>query len=138
MYQCILNVPLWNGWIKVIFSQLHGSPVLNTLLFKTLNWISATIFAELIQFGQNPKLTTPRTFWRERSVFHWRKISYLNFTYIFPLFLLFISYLHICILYIYIYIYIYNIYIFIYFKFLAYIGCFALFTKIKKEYGSSF
>ena len=43
------------------------------------------------QFGQNPKLTRPRTFWGLNLVFNWRKISYFKFTYIFPLFLLFIS-----------------------------------------------
>ena len=26
-YQCILNVPLWNDWSKVTYSQVHGSPV---------------------------------------------------------------------------------------------------------------
>ena len=26
---------------------------------KSLNWISATRFAELVQFGQDPKFTTP-------------------------------------------------------------------------------
>ena len=52
--------------------------------FKSLNWIPVTIFAELIQFGQDPKLRRPRTFWRERLMFHWRIISYFNFTYIAP------------------------------------------------------
>ena len=56
-----------------------------------IHWVSATIFAELIQFGQDPKLTRPRTFWRENLVFHWRKISCFNFTCIFPLVLLFTS-----------------------------------------------
>ena len=27
MHQCILNVPLWNDWSKVTYSQVHGSPV---------------------------------------------------------------------------------------------------------------
>ena len=27
----------------------------------------------------------PKTFWRKSLVFHWRKISYFNFTYVFPL-----------------------------------------------------
>ena len=51
MYQCILNVPLWNDWSKVTYSQVHGSPVLKALSFESLFWISATTFAELIQFG---------------------------------------------------------------------------------------
>ena len=56
MYQCMLNVPLWNHWSKVTYSQVHGSPGLKTLSFKSLNWTYSTIFAELIQFGQGPKL----------------------------------------------------------------------------------
>ena len=35
------------------------------------------------KFGQGSKLRRPRTFWRENLVFHWRKISYFNFTYIY-------------------------------------------------------
>ena len=60
MYQCILNVILWNDWSKVTHSQVHGSPVLKALSFKSFNWICATIFAELIQFGQDQKLKRPR------------------------------------------------------------------------------
>ena len=61
MYQCIiLNVPLWNDWSKVTYLQVHGS---SALLFKSSNWISAAIFAELIiQFGQDPKVRQARTF----------------------------------------------------------------------------
>ena len=62
--------------------------LLKTLSFKSLNWISATIFAELIRFGQDPKLRRLRTFWKENLVFHLKKISYFYFTYIFPLVLL--------------------------------------------------
>ena len=90
-YQYVLNVPLWNDWSKVVYSQVHGSPVLKTPSFKSLNWISVTIFAEFIQFAQGPNLRRPRTFWKENLLFHWRKISYFSFTYIFPLVLLFIS-----------------------------------------------
>ena len=97
MYQCILNIPLWNDWSKVKYSQVHGSLVLKVFLFKSLNWISAKIFAELIQFGQDPKLRRPRNFWLKTLKFHWRKISYFNFTYY-------------TFIYIYIYIYIYHIY----------------------------
>ena len=78
MYQCILNVPLWNDWSTVTYSQVHGSPVLKAPSFKSLSWISAKTFAEFIQFWQNPKLRRPRTFEREILVFHWRKISYLK------------------------------------------------------------
>ena len=35
MYQCILNVPLWNDWSKVTYSQIHGPPVLKTLLLQS-------------------------------------------------------------------------------------------------------
>ena len=45
------------------YSQVHGSPVLKALLFKSLRWISATTFAEFIMnFGQNPKLKRLRIF----------------------------------------------------------------------------
>ena len=44
------------------YSQVHDSPVLKALSFKGLTWISAGTFAELIQFGQDPKLRRPRTF----------------------------------------------------------------------------
>ena len=57
----------------------------------SLSWISVATFAELRQFGKNPKLRWPRTFWGERLVLHWISISYFKFTYIFPLVLLFIS-----------------------------------------------
>ena len=62
MYQCILNVPLGNDWSKVTYSQVHGSPLLKALSLKSLSWISATTFEEFIQFGQNRKLSRPRTF----------------------------------------------------------------------------
>ena len=48
MYQCILNVPLWNDWSKVTYSQVHGSPVLKALSFKSLSWISATTFVTVV------------------------------------------------------------------------------------------
>ena len=104
MYQCILNVPLWNDWSKVTYSQVHGSPVLKTLLLQSFWWISATRFAKLIQFWQDPKCRRNRTFWRK----NWRKISYFVFIYIFPLVLLLIIY--VCIyIYIYIFVYIYKL-----------------------------
>ena len=68
MYQCILNVPLWNDWRKETYSQVHGSPVLKTLLLQSFSWFSATTFAELIQFWQDPKCKRNRTFW-------WKKFS---------------------------------------------------------------
>ena len=70
IYQYILNVPLWNDWSKITYSEEHGSPVFKTLSFKSLNKISARIFAELIHFGQDPKLRRPRTFWKESLVFY--------------------------------------------------------------------
>ena len=42
MYQCILNVPLWNDSSKVTHSQVHGSPVLKALLLQSFQWISVT------------------------------------------------------------------------------------------------
>ena len=48
MYQCILNVPLWNDWIRVIYSQVHGSPAPKALLFESFQWIYAAEFADLI------------------------------------------------------------------------------------------
>ena len=121
MYQCILNVPLWNDWSKVKYLQVHGSLVLKVFLFKSLNWISAKIFAELIQFGQDPKLRRPRNFWLKTLKFHWRKISYFNFTYytfiyiyiyIYISHILYIFYIYLYFMnFIYLYIYIYIIYI---------------------------
>ena len=49
-YQCILNVPLWNDWRKVTYSQMHGCPVLKALSLESLSWISATAFAEIVLF----------------------------------------------------------------------------------------
>ena len=79
MYHCILNVPLWNNWSKVTYSQVRGSQVLKALLSRSLNWISTTAFPELIQFGQDPKLTNllQRKFcgWLKKYFmfqFHWR------------------------------------------------------------------
>ena len=40
---------------KVIYSQVHGSLVLETHLFETFNWISTTRLAELLQFWQGRK-----------------------------------------------------------------------------------
>ena len=60
-----LNVPLWNDWSKVTYSQVHGSLVLKALLLQSFQWISATSFAELIQFWQDPKCWRNRTFWRK-------------------------------------------------------------------------
>ena len=51
MYQCILNIILRNDWSKVTYSQVYDSPVLKALSFKRVSWISATTFAEFIQFG---------------------------------------------------------------------------------------
>ena len=34
MYQCVLNVPLWNDWSKVTYSQVQGSPVHKALFYK--------------------------------------------------------------------------------------------------------
>ena len=55
------------------------------------------------QNWQDPKCRRNRTFWRKSLMFHWRKISYFVFIYIFPLVLLFISSFQ---MYIYIYIYV--------------------------------
>ena len=34
MWQCILNLPLWNDWSKVTYLQVHGSPVLKLFYYK--------------------------------------------------------------------------------------------------------
>ena len=97
MYQCILNKPLWSDWSGGLCSLVHGSPVHKALSSKSLNWISATIFAEFIQFGQDLKLKRPRTFWRENSMFHWRKISsqfHLHFSASFPFYFPSFLYIH--------------------------------------------
>ena len=83
MHLCLLNLPQRNDWSKITFRQVHGSSVLKTLSFKSLNWISAAIFAELIQVGQGSKHRKSRTFWRKNMVFHGRKISYFILTYIY-------------------------------------------------------
>ena len=123
MYQCILNVPLWNDRSKVAYSQVHGSTVLKALSFKSLNWISATTFAEFIQFDQDPKLRRPRTFWRENLVFHWGKISYFNFTDVYIYIYIYRLYIsNICIyMLIYIYVYILCIYMYVYMYIYIYI-----------------
>ena len=91
LYQCILNVPLWNDWRKVRYSKVHDSPVLKALLLQSFQWISAIRFAELISFWQDPKCIRNRTFRRRNFVFPWTMIWYFVFVYIFPLVLLFIS-----------------------------------------------
>ena len=85
-----LFVWLWRGKSLLLFSILVFLLRLDIRIyiyiyisFKSLTWISATRFAEFIQFGQNPKLRKPRTFWGENLVFPWRKISYLKFSYIY-------------------------------------------------------
>ena len=64
VYQCILNVPLWNDWSKATYSQVLGSPMLKALSFESLNWISATRFAKLIQ-NLDSTFRIPRAFWRK-------------------------------------------------------------------------
>ena len=59
MYQWILNVPLWNDWSKVTYSQVHGSPVFKNLSFESLNWISVTRSTKFIQFWEGPKCKRP-------------------------------------------------------------------------------
>ena len=71
-----------------IFTSTWFSSAQNSFITKFLV-ISATRFAELIQFWQDPKCRRNRTFWRKKLGFHWRKISYFVFIY-FPLVLLFI------------------------------------------------
>ena len=61
MYQCILNIILRTDSSKVTYSQVYDSPVLKALSFKRVSWISATTFAEFIQFGRNPKHGRPGT-----------------------------------------------------------------------------
>ena len=96
-----LYVSLLNDWSKVTYSQLHDSPVLKTLSIKSFHWISATRFAEVMQFWQDPACRRPRTFWMKNLVFHWRKSLFSNSE-----ILLYIYYY----IYIYIYIYVYVLY----------------------------
>ena len=56
----------------------------------SIHWYIATRFAEFIQFRQDPNCSRNIIFWRKNLVFHWRKILYFVFIYIFPLVLLFI------------------------------------------------
>ena len=90
------------------YSQVHGSPVLKALLFKSLRWISATTFAEFIMnFGQNPKLKRLR-------IFKFPIYIYI-YIYIYVAYIIYICYIYyILLLYYYIYYYIYiSIYIII-------------------------
>ena len=82
MFQCILNVPLRTCLSKVTYSQVHSSSVLKALLFQSFQWISATGFAELMQFIQN--VGVPELSEEKNLVFHWRKIShFISFSFIF-------------------------------------------------------
>ena len=56
-----LNVPPLNDERKV-YSQAHGSPVLEALSFKSLGWISTATFAEFTQFWENQKFRSSRNF----------------------------------------------------------------------------
>ena len=113
MYQCILNVPLWNDWSKVTYPQVHGSPVLKALVLQSFSWISATRFAELIQFWQDLKCRRNRTFWRKKFNVLLEKDFIFRFHIYFSAsfasyFLVSDAYIHIY-TYIYIYIYIFHI-----------------------------
>ena len=75
--------PVWDHVFKTLM-----------ILPKLYDWRTRTAharFAELIQFWQHLWCRRPKTFWRKNLMFHWRKISYFVFIYIFPLVLNFIS-----------------------------------------------
>ena len=82
MFQCILNVALWNDWSKVTYSQGHVSPALKAILLQSFLWISVTEFAELIQFWQDPKYRRKRAFWRKNLVYIYKHTHTHTHTYI--------------------------------------------------------
>ena len=93
LWICYFAPTISQRYIKytLVHNSKHGCTVLKALSFQSSKWIFATRFAEIMQFWQDPKCRRPRTFWRKNLVFHWKKILYFNFTYIFLLVLLFIS-----------------------------------------------
>ena len=76
MYQWIRNVPLWNDWSKITYSQVHGFPVLKALILQNCWWTSATRIGELLRFGKIQKLREIELSVEKNLVLHWRKISY--------------------------------------------------------------
>ena len=96
--------------------------MLKALSFKSLNWLSATRFAEVIQFRQDQKFRRRRTFSREKLVFHWKKVSYFNFTDITYIYIyIYISLIYIHCIYIYI-LYHYILYTYLYIYICVYIS----------------
>ena len=90
----ILKVTVSNEKSEVTYWKVHWFSVVKALSFKSLSWISATTFADFIQFVQDPMFRRPRIYWGEILVLHWRKTSYFSFTCISPLVLiLFRSYI---------------------------------------------
>ena len=87
---------------SVIWFKLYGSSVLKDASFKSLSRISATTFGEFIQFGQNPKLRRPRTFWVEKFTVSLKK----DFIFQVHLYLFASSAFYFQVSYIYIYMYV--------------------------------
>ena len=110
-------------YFLVTYSQVHGCPVLKVVLLQSFWWISATRFAELIQFCQDPKCRRNRTFWTRNVVIYWKRLRF--HTYFAPSFTFYFSLFPVYI-YIYIYIYIHNIYIY---SFLFFLLCAELLLK---------
>ena len=79
MYQCILNVPLWNDWSKVTYSQVHGSPVLKTLLLQVSSELLRQDSQSSYSFGKIQNVGETELSQEKKLVFHWRKTSYFVF-----------------------------------------------------------
>ena len=91
MYQCILNVPLSNNWGKVTYSQVHGSPVLKTLLYRVSSEFLRQDPQSSYSFGKIQNVGETELSEEKKLALHWRKTSYFVFIYIFPLVLFLIS-----------------------------------------------
>ena len=102
MYQCILNVPLWNDWSKVTYSQVYGSPVLKAFHSKVSGGFLWQDLQSSYSFGKIQNVGHP-----ELS----KEIVSQEKDFIFQFHVYFSASIYIYIIYIYIYIYIYKYYI---------------------------
>ena len=78
MCQCILDVPQWNDWRNVTYSEVHGSSKLKALSFESFNWV---LWQASSGLSKMQNLEGP-TFSEEKKIdfFIWENISYLNLT----------------------------------------------------------
>ena len=49
IYQCTVNVPLWNDWSKVACSQVHDSPVLKIVICIYIHIYTYIIWRQYLQ-----------------------------------------------------------------------------------------